>query len=249
MKSNQNKLGLYIKIMTATCTLYAVGAGLRSNYGIMLGTISEETKIAYDAVSFAIAVGQLVFGVVQPVFGVIALKKSNSFVLALGCILIAVGLAMIPLCTTEWTLMIFLGIILPAGTGAVSFGIIMGAITPKLGASRAATASGLINASSGIGSIIFSPLIQYLFSLIGLKTTMLVFSVLMIVMLPISLWIGSAHKTRCTGSSKNTNSGDVLSMLKQAINSRNYLFLILGFSPNVVSCNFNFISVQINCGF
>lgn len=240
MKSNKNEMVLYIKIMVAACSLYAVSAGLRSIYGIMLGTISAETRIAYDAVSFAIAVGQLVFGVVQPIFGVVALKKSNSFVLALGCILIAVGLAMIPFCTTGWALMMFLGIMLPAGTGAVSFGIIMGAITPKLGASRAATASGFINASSGIGSIIFSPLVQSLFSEIGLKTTMLAFSALIIVMLPISLWVGGSHKTKCADLSKKTNSGNVLTMLKQTVGSKNYLFLILGF----LTCGFHMAIIE-----
>ena len=111
MKSNQNKLGLYIRIVIAACSLYAISAGLRSIYGIMLGTISEETGIAYDTVSLAIAVGQLVFGIAQPTFGVVALKKSNSFVLSLGCILIAVGLVMIPFCTADWMLLLFLGII------------------------------------------------------------------------------------------------------------------------------------------
>lgn len=240
MKSNQNKIGLYIKIMIAACSLYAISAGLRSIYGIMLGTISEETGIAYATVSFAIAVGQLVFGIAQPVFGAIALKKSNSFALTVGCILIALGLAMIPFCTTGWMLMLFLGILLPTGTGAISFGIIMGAITPKLGATRAATASGFINASSGVGSIVFSPLIQSLFSSVGLKTTMLVFSALIIVLIPISLWVGRTHKTECAVSSKKTNNGNVLTMLKQAVSSRSYLFLILGF----FTCGFHMAIIE-----
>lgn len=240
MKSNQNKIGLYLKIVIAACSLYAISAGLRSIYGIMLGTISEETGIAYDTVSFAIAIGQLVFGVAQPVFGVVALKKSNSFVLSIGCILIAVGLVMIPFCTADWLLLLFLGILLPVGTGAVSFGIIMGAISPKLGATRAATASGFVNASSGVGSIIFSPLVQFLFSSVGLKTTMLIISSLIIILIPISLWIGKTNKTECAVLNKQTNSETFLTMLKQAISSKSYLFLLLGF----FTCGFHMAIIE-----
>lgn len=240
MKSNQNKLGLYIRIVIAACLLYAISAGLRSIYGIMLGTISEETRIAYDTVSFAIAIGQLVFGVAQPVFGVVALKKSNSFVLSLGCILIAAGLVMIPFCTADWMLLLFLGIILPVGTGAVSFGIIMGAISPKLGATRAATASGFVNASSGVGSIIFSPLVQFLFSSVGLKTTMLIISSLTIILIPISLWIGKTNKTEYAVLNNQTNSETFLTMLKQAVSNKNYLFLLLGF----LTCGFHMAIIE-----
>lgn len=239
MKNNKN-IGLYIKITIAACFLYAVSAGLRSIYGIMLGTISEETGIAYDTVSFAIAVGQLVFGIAQPVFGVIALKKSNSFVLVVGCILIALGLAIIPFSGTSWMLMIFLGIILPTGTGAVSFGMIMGTITPELGEVRAANVSGFINASSGIGNIIFSPLIQSLFSSVGFKITMLTFSALMILLIPISLWVGKAHKTGCSILSRKTSNKNVLTMLKKAVSSRSYLFLIFGF----FTCGFHMAIIE-----
>jgi predicted MFS family arabinose efflux permease len=69
MESKQNKVISYIGMIAGACLLYAVSAGLRSVYGIMLGTISDGTGITYASVSFAIAVGQLVFGVAQPVFG------------------------------------------------------------------------------------------------------------------------------------------------------------------------------------
>ena len=234
------KLSVYIKTMLATCTLYAVSAGLRSIYGIMLGIILAETTIAYSSISFVIAVGQLMFGLVQPVFGIIALKKSNSFVLSIGCFLIALGLAAIPFCTDAWSLMLFFGIILATGTGAISFGIIMSAITSKLDTTKAAAASGLVNASSGMGSIIFSPLAQFLFSEVGLKPTMLSFSLLMFAMIPLAFWVGKTPKTKEINSNKNANNENILSMLKQAISSKNYIFLILGF----FTCGFHMAIIE-----
>lgn len=226
--------------MTAgACLVYAVSAGLRSVYGIMLGAISDGTGIAYASVSFAIAVGQLVFGVAQPVFGIVALKKSNAFVLAMGCVFMAVGLAAIPLCTAEWMLMLFLGILLPVGTGAVSFGIIMGAITPKLGEKRAATASGFVNASSGVGSIFFSPMIQKLFSSVGLRNTMLALGLAAIILIPVALLVSGSKDRRSikSGIHKNTN---VPVLLQQAFKSKNFLFLLMGFT----TCGFHMAIIE-----
>lgn len=91
-----------IGIISGACLLYAVSAGIRSIYGIMLNAISDGTGIGYGTVSLAIAIGQLVFGVAQPVFGIIALKKSNTFVLVSGSLLMAVGLGFIPFCIAGW---------------------------------------------------------------------------------------------------------------------------------------------------
>ena len=64
MSKNKNLL-TYIGITAAACLMYAVSAGLRSVYRIMLNTIVADTGIAYASVSFVIAVGQLVFGVAE----------------------------------------------------------------------------------------------------------------------------------------------------------------------------------------
>ncbi len=69
----------------------------------------------------------------QPVFGMLALKNSNAFVLIIGAVLLAVGLLMIPVSHSFPMLLLFLGIIMPSGTGALSFGVIMGVVTPILG--------------------------------------------------------------------------------------------------------------------
>lgn len=240
MKTNQNKTIPYFGIVAAACLMYAVSAGLRSVYGIMLGTIAEETGIAYAVVSFAIAMGQLAFGIAQPLFGVVALKKSNTFVLVLGCILMAVGLVMIPFCTTEWMLMFFLGILLPVGTGGVSFGIIMGAITPKLGEKKAATASGLVNASSGVGSIVFSPIIQTAFSSVGLKPAMLGFGLLAAILIPVAIVVSRTEKKEPKIAERMVSENKIIPLMKKAVHSRSYLFLIMGF----FTCGFHMAIIE-----
>jgi MFS family permease len=239
-ESRAEKKGFSMGIVLAACLMYALSAGLRSVFGIMLNTISKETGIAYDSVSFVIAVGQLMFGIAQPAFGIVALKKSNSFVLVSGCILMALGLAMLPFCTTDWMLMIFFGILLPVGTGAVSFGIIMDTVTPKLGERQAVAAAGIINASSGVGSIVLSPMIQSLFSSAGLKITMLSLAFSSVILIPAAIWIGGTKKEKRGAADDKNAEGNVIALLERVMHSKSYLFLMLGF----FTCGFQMAVIQ-----
>lgn len=75
------------------CILYGFGAGLRGDIGILLPALADHTGLAYQDVSFCIAVMNLVFGVTQPAFGVLAARTSNRLVLLMGAGLVAASLA------------------------------------------------------------------------------------------------------------------------------------------------------------
>lgn len=240
--SPQNKAAAFILITASACLMYAMSSGLRSVYGIMLPAVSAYTGIAYTDVSFVIAVGQFVFGIAQPAFGILAIKKSNCFVLITGCLCMAAGLAAIPFCTSSLVLMLFFGILLPIGTGAVSFGMIMGAVTPKLGEEKAAAASDLISGSSGLGSIILSPLIQAAFTSVGLSATMLGFGILMLAMVPISLIISGKPALSGKNQIKSNKSSDtaIMPMLYSAFRSKDFWCLMIGF----FTCGFHMAIIE-----
>ena len=221
------------------CLLYAVSTGLRNNYGILLDPVIISSGLDYASVSFVIAVGQLVFGIMQPVFGIIALKRSNRFVLMIGASLMATGMLLIPYCDSIITLMLAFGIILPAGTGAISFGIIMGTITPALGERKAATVSGLVNASTGIGSSIFAPLLRTLLASVGFARTALILSIPILLLLPISWFISSASST-ASGNHINEEKEGIPEMFKNALKNRTYLLLMTGFFV----CGFHMAIIQ-----
>lgn len=184
----------YIIALAAGCLVFAVMQGIRDNYGIMLTGIVTHSRLSYAFISFVIAVGQILYGVTQPVFGMLAIKRSNAFVMFLGIIFMAVGLIVTPFCTEEWSLLIFFGILLPAGTGALCFGIIMGALAPIIGEKRAAVASGIVQASAGVGDALMSPLLQYLTESQGVTVSMPMFSIPILLMLPVVFWLGYRKK-------------------------------------------------------
>lgn len=241
MKKEQSFSITLLFLAIAASVIYAISAGIRANYGILLNAIAENSGISYSSVSFVMAVGQLVFGIFQPVFGFIAIKKTNTFVLFIGGIMIAAGLLMIPLCRSMWELLLFLGIILPAGTGAISFGIIMGAITPLLGERKAATVSGFVSASSGLGNIVLSPVIQGFLSGSGLWGAMIFLSAPAIAILPISLMLSdpSVKASNLTEMKSGTNTS-LSALLVDSIANKSYVFILIGF----FTCGFHMAIIE-----
>lgn len=229
---NKNNLKT-ILIAASACFIFGTGAGIRANYGVMLGAIVNLSRLPYETVSFVIAVAQLMVGIVQPAVGALALKKSNAFVLSLGAKLILVGLIGVPFCRSAWSLLIFLGIVLACGFGALAFATVMGAITLILGTKKAAVISGFVSASFGLGGMVLSPLIQYLIESFGLQTALLTLCVPIGIIILLTFWISkeeSARELELQLSDPNaSNDTSFAKLLSDTIRDGNYIRIILAY--------------------
>lgn len=229
-----------ILLTLAASLIYAISAGIRSNYGILLGPISVNSGVDYPSVSFVLAVAQLIFGIMQPVFGVVAMKKSNPFVLRCGIAMTTAGLLLLPLCKSMWLLMITLGFLLPSGTAALSFGIVMGAIMHKLPEKAAPVVSGIVTASCGVGSAVLSPAIQVLTATGGLLDAMLFLGVPALLLLPISILMcrsGAEPEQKVKPKKQEIHLG---TMMKEAAGNKDYRFLLAGF----FTCGFHMAIIE-----
>lgn len=145
-------------LVTASCMLlFMLNNGIRSNFGLISSAVSRYTGLADGTISLAVAIAQLLYGLSQPFFGLLAMKKSNSFVLGLGGVLMAAGLLLIPLSRSALLLVLSLGLLVGLAAGALAFGVVMGAAAPAIGKKYAAAASGIINGAGGLGGAILAP--------------------------------------------------------------------------------------------
>lgn len=226
-------------IVAAACAVYALNGAIRSNYGMIIEPLCAATGVSYAAASFAFGVAQLMYGVTQPLWGVAAMRRSNGFVLTCGVLLLAAGLFGTPFMHSRAGLTLSLGIVLASGTGALCFGILMAAITPVLGPRRAAAVSGILNASSGVGSAVFSPIIQLLDASVGIRATLIGYAALVLLFLPVVIWIGRLSGRRGAEQS-DAAPENVGSTLREALRSRDYRALMLGFG----TCGFHMTIIQ-----
>ena len=231
--------------------LYAICAGFRDNYGIMLPYIVGFSGISYATVSLIIALGQLLFGAMQLVFGLLALRTGARFTLYLGVLMMLAGLLLIPFSTSAPMLTLSLGVLLPSGTAAASFGMIMGLLSPKFSTNQAHTAAGFVAAGIGMGICFLSPVIQSVIAAHGLFNAVLVLTAPLIMLFPVSYMLTrDAPMPRKAGqaagvpaqSAAATADGpvSVKEMFRQAFLSGTYRRLTLGF----FTCGFHMAMIQ-----
>ena len=247
-----------VLLALAACLVAAISDGIKNNYGIMLSSIIENSGLSYSTVSFVLAVGQLFYGMIQPAFGIMAERKGGTATLLTGVCMMLAGLLLLPYCTSAWSLVLCLGLLLPAGTGATSYGILIGCITPRIPARTVSIVSGVVNASSGVGNALLAPVIQSFLETGGLSAAMVVLAIPTALMIPVCLYVGRSPskggkrsaKTAetdeaSTGAIEAASSGpgsapaaeaapvpaaqSVRSLFADAFGSRTYRLLMVGF--------------------
>lgn len=219
-----------VVITLAGCLISMLNNGIRINYGLLSTAIEHYTGIAAARVSFSIAVAQLFYGFAQPFFGALALRKNNSFVLILGALMLSSGFLLTLVSRSPWILTLAMGFSVGGGTGAMAFGIVMGAVTPILGEKRAAAVSGIINGAGGIGGSILSPVTQALMDRGGLRMIMVCYTVLAGIIAAICVWL--YNKERSAEKEIVEEEEEKLPILKEisaAIRSRAFLQASLAF--------------------
>ena len=231
-----------VLLVIGGCLLFGLSLGIRMNFGILLNSYADHAGLPYDKISLVVAIGELVYGLTQPLFGMVAIRRSNALVLKLGLCLLAAGFISSALIRSVLLLVMTLGICLSAGTGAVCFGIVMGAISPFIPKSKAAAVSGIVNASSGIGSSVMSPLMESLIAALGLTKAMLILSLPAFALLPVVFGISAAnrHSVITRTSELGETQPSFLQILKAALPDRTYQFLMIGFT----TCGFHMSLIQ-----
>src|SRR5580692_11759795 len=132
-------------LMVAASAILLLTMGVRQSLGLFVLPIVTATGVSLVSVSFALAIGQFVWGAAQPLFGAVADHYGTYRVLIFGAVLLAAGGALATLSSSGIGFTVTLGILLAAGTAAGSFAILIGS-THSLSPSARSLAAGIINA-------------------------------------------------------------------------------------------------------
>ena len=219
----------WITISVAAAILM-VTMGARQSMGLFVSPLNTHTGLGIATISFAFAIGQLVWGVVQPVFGAVADRWGTGRIIALGAILLAAGSYLTTQVTTEWGLILAAGVLSAAGAGAGSFSILIGATSQRLPAEKRAFASGAINAGGSLGQFVFAPLNQAVMSAYGWMAAMWTMAVIALTTAPMGWLLRS--EPRSAASATATAPGEASGMRQQiaaAMRNPSYWCLHAGF--------------------
>ncbi len=207
--------------------LLMISMGVRQSTGLFISPINTTTGLGIVSLSFALAVGQFVWGAIQPIAGAVADRYGPGRVLAAGLIVLALGCALVPFMGSTTGMVIALGILSAAGSGAGSFSVLIGAVSRRFDAARRGQAAGVINAGGSLGQFVFAPLAQKLIAGVGWMGAMYAFAIAALAALPLARALRSREPAV---SHAATGGGDSLrNAVRDALRDRSYLLLHAGF--------------------
>jgi MFS family permease len=218
-------------LILAASSILMITMGARLTTGLFMSPINTSTGMGIASISFALAVGQFMWGAAQPVFGAVADKYGSARVIILGGIMLAAGLALTPLVSTQWGLLLTMGVISAAGAGAGSFSILIGATAQRLPAARRPFAAGFINAGGSFGQFVFAPLMQAIISSAGWMVAMLTMAAASLLTIPLA-WPLRDKKAAPSTVATDPLAPPAMTLGRQvriAMGDRSYLLLHLGF--------------------
>lgn len=214
----------------AAALILLITMGGRQTIGLFIAPIDEATGLGIVSISLAVAIGQLVWGLAQPVFGGFADRFGAGRVIAIGGVMLAAGLAMTPFVHSEWALIATLGVISALGAGAGSLSILIGAVSQRLAPEQRSNAAGFINAGGSLGQFVFAPLVQLAIVGFGWVNAMLALAAAMLTTLPLAWPLRRREPAATKAATPPSEPGIRLwPQLRVAARDPSYWWLNLGF--------------------
>jgi predicted MFS family arabinose efflux permease len=210
----------------AAAAIMLITMGIRQSMGLFIAPIDQATGLGIASISFALAVAQLMWGVVQPIAGAVADRFGTGRVLVAGILILSGGCALAPLLPGQFGLIFSLGILTAVGAGIGSFSVLFGAVAQQLPANRQGLASGIINAGGSFGQFVIAPATQRLIAMFGWASAFWALAVASLAALPLIAKVshgGTPHLHAATPP------GGLKGAIADAFADRSYLLLHAGF--------------------
>ena len=215
----------WLLITLAGATLVSATLGIRQVFGLFLQPVSLELGTGFQLFSLAIAVQNLVWGLSSPLFGAAADRHGPWRIAAVGALLYGGGLFLMASFVSEAG--IFMGqILVGLGLGSAGISIAIGAVARSAPPEKRSLAIGLVTSFGSFGQFALVPVTQFLMVAGGWQFALLMLSVIMASMVAVAMGL------RNPAGSARPIEGPILSIssaLQQAVSSRDYILLTIGF--------------------
>lgn len=229
----------YLAVAVVAAAVFALSLGMRQSQPLFIGPMNTHTGMGYAAISLAFAVGQLVWGVSQPIAGAFADRFGPRGVMMTGALLLTLSSVAIPFAPNAATLTLLIGVIGAAGAGALGPSLLISAANRWIPEVKRSFASGIINAGGTFGQFTLIPMAQFLIGVAGWQPAMIAVGATGLLALPLLYYLTAG------GLPAAAPSGAVAlnEAVREAVRDPGFLLLNAGF----FTCGFHvaFIAVHL----
>ena len=165
----------------------SLSMGVRQSFGLFLPPMTLDLGIGREAFALALAVQNLLWGLFQPLTGMIADRFGAGRVVAAGAAVYALGLIHMSGAATALDLHLGAGLLVGFGTAATGFAVVLGAVGRLVTAERRSMALGVASAGGSFGQFVMAPVGQALIAAQGWPGALVTLALFAALMAPLTV--------------------------------------------------------------
>lgn len=212
--------------------------GVRHGFGLFLSPMSLDLGWGRESFAFALALQNLVWGLTQPVIGMLADRWGGGRVVVAGVVLYCAGLYGMAHATTPLMLALTSGVAIGTALSCCTFSVVSGVIGRRFSAGQRSQALGIAGAAGSFGQFAMLPASEYLIGALGWHNALLALGAAIVLMLPAALGIVESRE----GAVASAGGANARQALAEACGSRDFWLLSFGFFV----CGFQVIFIAIH---
>ncbi len=223
-------------LIACGCLIGAISFGARAGMGLYLNDISVSFFDNRTAIlSLSLAIQNLVWGAVAPFAGVFADKFGAGKSLAIGAVVYAAGMALMPHSTAPMMMHVTAGAVVGIGVAFASFSIVVATFGRKVAPEQRSLAFGVGVASGSIGQLVLVPLAAFLIDAFGWQVSLYIMAGILLAIVPLALAVTGKGAPEAGEPDQS-----VRDALTEALGHPSYLLLFAGFFV----CGFHVAFIQ-----
>jgi MFS family permease len=186
MGGNSAIFNRWTSVVLAGGIIMGLSLGIRQAQGLFMLPITIDLGWTREFLGFSFAVQNLVWGLVQPLTGIIADRFDSARVIVFGIVIYALGLVAMAYSQGALEFSLSTGVLVGAGLAGTAFAVIYGAVGKIVPPEHRPWAIGAVGAIGGLVQFLVVPLIQLLLDQYAWSPTLVILGVAFLVMLPLS---------------------------------------------------------------
>jgi MFS family permease len=196
--------------------------------GLFTYPISEFYAWDREVYGLAMAIQNLVWGIVQPISGALADRYGSGKVIAAGAVIYALGMALMSFADTPALMYLAGGVLVGAGIATASFSIVMAAFGKLVPPEKRSWVFGLATSAGSLGQFIFAPLGQGFIAAFGWQNALFLMAAITLVMIPLVVPLNAPAAEAQAGAKGEAKIG-MREAVRSALQHPSFILLVLGF--------------------
>lgn len=223
-------------VLVGAALILALSLGVRHGFGLFLAPMSADFGWGREVFAFAIALQNLIWGLAQPFAGALADRLGAARVVIIGGILYAVGLILMGMADSAWSLSLSAGLLIGIGLSGTSFSVILGVVGRAVPAEKRSMAMGIASAAGSFGQFAMLPGTLGLIQWLGWSAALLVLGLMVAFIVP---FVGLLRDRPLASHGAEQTLGQAL---REACSHSGFWLLALGFFV----CGFQVVFIGVH---